>query len=295
MTSAATAPGGGWLRAMPAVFVLIWSTGFIVARYGMPYAPPLKFLAVRFALSLVCFGVWVALARVEWPRQRAQWGHLAVTGILMQAGYLGGVWAAVHAGMGAGLVALLVGIQPVLTAVWMSFNGGRISGRQWAGLVLGFAGLLLVVSRKFGQGVEVNALTMTLVVMALLCITAGTLYQKRFVAPCDVRSASAVQMVAALLVTLPFAALESQGIEWNAYSGGAMAWSVLALSLGGSSLLYMLIQRGTATAVTSLLYLVPPCTAVMAWLLFSEPITLVTVLGIALTAVGVSLVVRSAR
>ncbi|SDW78435.1 MULTISPECIES: DMT family transporter [unclassified Variovorax] len=295
MTSAATAPGGGWLRAMPAVFVLIWSTGFIVARYGMPYAPPLKFLAVRFALSLVCFGVWVALARVEWPRQRAQWGHLAVTGILMQAGYLGGVWAAVHAGMGAGLVALLVGIQPVLTAVWMSFNGGRISGRQWAGLVLGFAGLVLVVSRKFGQGAEVNALTMTLVVMALLCITAGTLYQKRFVAPCDVRSASAVQMAAALLVTLPFAALESQGIEWNAYSGGAMAWSVLALSLGGSSLLYMLIQRGTATAVTSLLYLVPPCTAVMAWLLFSEPITLVTVLGIALTAVGVSLVVRSGR
>jgi drug/metabolite transporter (DMT)-like permease len=295
MTSAATAPGGGWLRAMPAVFVLIWSTGFIVARYGMPYAPPLKFLAVRFALSLVCFGVWVALARVEWPKQRAQWGHLAVTGILMQAGYLGGVWAAVHAGMGAGLVALLVGIQPVLTAVWMSFNGGRISGRQWAGLVLGFAGLVLVVSRKFGQGAEVNALTMTLVVMALLCITAGTLYQKRFVAPCDVRSASAVQMAAALLVTLPFAALESQGIEWNAYSGGAMAWSVLALSLGGSSLLYMLIQRGTATAVTSLLYLVPPCTAVMAWLLFSEPITLVTVLGIALTAVGVSLVVRNGR
>lgn len=295
MTSAATAPGGGWLRAMPAVFVLIWSTGFVVARYGMPYAPPFKFLAVRFALSLACFGLWVALARVEWPKPRAQWGHLAVTGILMQAGYLGGVWAAVHAGMGAGLVALLVGIQPVLTAVWMSFNGGRISGRQWAGLVLGFAGLLLVVSRKFGQGVEVNALTMTLVVMALLCITAGTLYQKRFVAPCDVRSASAVQMVAALLVTLPFAALESQGIEWNAYSGGAMAWSVLALSLGGSSLLYMLIQRGTATAVTSLLYLVPPCTAVMAWLLFSEPITLVTVLGIALTAVGVSLVVRSAR
>ncbi|UVH59583.1 DMT family transporter [Variovorax paradoxus] len=295
MTSAATAPGGGWLRAMPAVFVLIWSTGFIVARYGMPYAPPLKFLAVRFALSLVCFGVWVALARVEWPKQRAQWGHLAVTGILMQAGYLGGVWAAVHAGMGAGLVALLVGIQPVLTAVWMSFNGGRISGRQWAGLVLGFAGLVLVVSRKFGQGAEVNVLTMTLVVMALLCITAGTLYQKRFVAPCDVRSASAVQMAAALLVTLPFAALESQGIEWNAYSGGAMAWSVLALSLGGSSLLYMLIQRGTATAVTSLLYLVPPCTAVMAWLLFSEPITLVTVLGIALTAVGVSLVVRNGR
>jgi drug/metabolite transporter (DMT)-like permease len=293
--SFAAGRGAGWLRAMPAVFVLIWSTGFIVARYGMPYAPPLKFLAVRFALSLVCFGIWVALARVAWPRERAQWGHLAVTGVLMQAGYLGGVWAAVHAGMGAGLVALLVGIQPVLTAIWLSLGGGRISQRQWAGLALGFAGLVLVVSRKLGQGAEVNALTMALAVMALLSITAGTLYQKRFVAPCDVRSASAVQMAAALVVTLPFALMESQSIEWNAYSAGAMAWSVLALSLGGSSLLYMLIQRGTATAVTSLLYLVPPCTAVMAWLLFAEPIGLVTLLGIALTAAGVSLVVRSQR
>ncbi|BEP62634.1 DMT family transporter [Variovorax sp. V213] len=293
--SVAVARNAGWLRAMPVVFVLIWSTGFIVARYGMPYAPPLKFLAVRYALSLVCFGIWVALARVAWPKERAQWGHLAVTGVLMQAGYLGGVWAAVHAGMGAGLVALLVGIQPVLTAIWLSFNGGRITQRQWTGLVLGFAGLVLVVSRKFGQGTEVSALTMGLAVMALLSITAGTLYQKRFVAPCDVRSASAVQMAAALLVSLPFAAMESQGIEWNAHSAGAMAWSVLVLSLGGSSLLYMLIQRGTATAVTSLLYLVPPCTAVMAWLLFGEPITWVTLLGIGLTAVGVSLVVRSGR
>jgi len=295
MTVAATARGSGWLRAMPAVFVLIWSTGFIVARYGMPYAPPLKFLAVRYALSLLCFCIWVALARVAWPKERAQWGHLAATGVLMQAGYLGGVWAAVHEGMGAGLVALMVGVQPVLTAIWLSFTGGRISQRQWAGLVLGFAGLVLVVSRKFGQGTEVSALTMGLAVMALLSITAGTLYQKRFVAPCDVRSASAVQMAAALLVTLPFAAMESQAIEWNAYSTGAMAWSVLALSLGGSSLLYMLIQRGTATAVTSLLYLVPPCTAVMAWLLFREPIALVTLLGIGLTAAGVGLVVRSER
>ncbi|MET3416162.1 MULTISPECIES: DMT family transporter [Variovorax] len=296
MTAAAAGPGGsGWLRAMPAVFVLIWSTGFIVARYGMPYAPPLKFLAVRYALSFACFCIWVAMARVAWPKARAQWGHLAATGVLMQAGYLGGVWAAVHAGMGAGLVALMVGVQPVLTAIWLSFTGGRISQRQWGGLVLGFAGLVLVVSRKFGQGTEVSALTMGLAVMALLSITAGTLYQKRFVAPCDVRSASAVQMAAALLVTLPFAAMESQGIEWNVYSTGAMAWSVLALSLGGSSLLYMLIQRGTATAVTSLLYLVPPCTAVMAWLLFREPITLVTLLGIGLTAAGVSLVVRSER
>jgi drug/metabolite transporter (DMT)-like permease len=241
---------------------------------------------------VVCFLVWVRVSRVAWPRDRAQWGHLAVTGVLMQAGYLGGVWAAVRAGMGSGLIALLVGIQPVLTAVWMSMNGGTITRRQWAGLFLGFLGLVLVVSRKLGQGGEVNVLTMGLALMALLSITVGTLYQKRFVAPCDVRSANAIQLAAALLVTLPFAALETDSIQWNLASGGAMAWSVLALSLGGSSLLYMLIQRGTATAVTSLLYLVPPCTAVMAWLLFAEPITALTVAGIAVTAVGVSLVVK---
>ncbi len=284
-----------WVRAMPVVFVLIWSTGFIVARYGMPYAPPLKFLAVRYALSVLCFLAWAWLARVAWPTGRSQWAHLAVTGILMQAGYLGGVWAAVRAGMGSGLVALLVGVQPVLTAVWLSMHGSPISRRQWAGLAFGFAGLSLVVSHKFGEGGEVSALTMALALMALFSITAGTLYQKRFVGPCDVRSASAVQLAAALVVTLPFAALESDSIQWNLSSGGAMAWSVLALSLGGSSLLYMLIQRGTATAVTSLLYLVPPCTAVMAWLLFNEPFTALTMTGIAMTAVGVSLVVRGER
>ena len=293
--AAAAARSAGWLRAMPVVFVLIWSTGFIVARYGMPWAPPLKFLAVRYALSLACFVLWVALARVAWPASRGQWGHLAVTGVLIQAGYLGGVWAAVKFGMGSGLIALLVGIQPVLTAVWLSMHGGTITKRQWTGLMLGFAGLVMVVSRKFGQGGEVSVLTMALALLALLSITAGTLYQKRHVAPCDVRSASAVQLGAALLVTLPFAWMERESIVWNLQSGGAMAWSVLALSLGGSSLLYILIQRGTATAVTSLLYLVPPCTAVMAWLLFDEPITAVTVAGIALTAIGVSLVVRGER
>ena len=292
MSPADDARQAALLRAMPAVFVLIWSTGFIVARYGMPHAPPLKFLAVRYALSMACFLVWVRWARVAWPDGRRQWGHLAVVGVLMQAGYLGGVWAAVRAGMGSGLVALLVGIQPVLTAVWLSMFGGRITPRQWTGLLLGFGGLVLVVSRKLGQGGEVTPLTMALALTALFSITAGTLYQKRFLAPCDVRSASAIQMAAALLVTLPFAALEPDSIHWNLASGGAMAWSVLALSLGGSSLLYMLIQRGTATAVTSLLYLVPPCTAVMAWLLFAEPITALTVAGIAVTAVGVSLVVR---
>ncbi|MBB1599537.1 DMT family transporter [Variovorax sp. UMC13] len=295
MTAAVAARTAGWLRVLPGVFVLIWSTGFIVARYGMPYAPPLKFLALRYLLSLLCFAVWVGLARVALPATRGQVGHLAVTGVLVNAGYLAGVWAAVHAGMGAGLVALMVGLQPVLTGLWLSMRGGTITRRQWAGLLLGFAGLVMVVSRKFGDSGEVSLLTMSLALAALVSITAGTLYQKRFVAPCDVRSASLVQFGAALLVTAPLALLETAPIQWNLHSGGAMAWSVLVLSLGGSSLFYMLIQRGTATAVTSLLYLVPPTTALMAWLLFSEQITALTLIGTAVTALGVGLVVRESR
>lgn len=282
-------------QAMPAVFVLIWSTGFIVARYGMPNAPPMKFLVVRYALSMACFLPWIVLARVKWPVSRSQWAHLAMTGIFMHAGYLGGVWAAVKAGMGSGLSALIVGLQPVLTAVWLAATGGKIAARQWAGLGLGFLGLMLVVSRKFGQGGEADWVNMSLAVSALFSITIGTLYQKRFVTPCDVRTANVVQLGAAFLVTLPLALLEVEVMHWNAELAGSMAWSVLALTLGGSSLLYLLIQRGAAASVSSLMYLVPPSTAVLAWLLFAEPITAVTVAGTLLTAVGVALVVRQPR
>ena len=287
---------GALLRAMPAVFVLIWSTGFIVARYGMPHAPPITFLTIRYALSLLCFGVWIALARAEWPKTRAQWLHLCVSGVLMHAGYLGGVWAAVKAGMGAGTVALLVGLQPVLTAVWLSqtlpSEGTRASRRQWLGLSLGLIGLVLVVWRKLGVG-ELSAWNLSLAALALLSITAGTLYQKRHVAPCDVRTANTVQLLAALAVSLPIALLESEPVVLHPHFLGAMVWSVIGLTLGGSSLLYLLIQRGAATQVTSLLYLVPPSTALMAWLLFKEPLTPVMLLGMALTALGVSMVVRS--
>jgi len=281
------------VRAMPAVFVLIWSTGFVVARFGMPHAPPMKFLAVRYLLSVACFIAWAMVAGVRLvPASAVQARHLAVTGVLMHAGYLGGVWAAVKLGMGAGLAALLVGLQPVLTAIWISSRGGLVAARQWTGLALGFAGLALVVWQKLGVG-EINLANVLLAAGALLSITAGTLYQKRFLEPCDVRTANLVQLSAAFVVTLPLALLEPEAMHWNGQLIGAMAWSVGALTLGGSSLLYLLIQRGAATSVSSLMYLVPPCTAVLAWLLFGEAITALIVAGMALTAVGVSLVVRS--
>jgi drug/metabolite transporter (DMT)-like permease len=284
------------VQAMPWVFVLIWSTGFIVARFGMPHSPPMSFLALRYALSLLCFVTWIVLARVEWPQGGAQWLHLAVVGVLIHAAYLGGVWSAVKAGIGAGTVALLVGLQPVLTALWTALTpsgskAARVSARQWLGLLLGLIGLALVVWRKVGGG-EVTAWNLSLAVFALLGITVGTLYQKRFVAPCDVRSASAVQLLAAFVVTAPLAMLEAEPIVWHPHMIGAMAWSVLALTLGGSSLLYMLLQRGAATAVTSLMYLVPPCTALMAWVLFGESFTTLMLLGMLLTVGGVAMVVR---
>lgn len=293
-TAVTAADAATFIRAMPAVFVLIWSTGFIVARFAMPHAPPLTFLSVRYALSVLAFLLWTTLARVRWPRGRAQWLHLALTGVLMHAGYLGGVWAAVRGGLGAGLVALIVGLQPLLTALWISFNGRehRIASRQWAGLLLGLAGLLLVVWHKLHQG-EVTAWTLGLALLALGSITVGTLYQKRWVQACDVRSASTVQLLAALAVTAPLALLETGRIDMQPELIGAMVWSVLVLTLGGSSLLYLLIQRGAATAVTSLMYLVPPCTAVMAWLLFDETLGALTLTGLVLTAVGVALAVRA--
>jgi drug/metabolite transporter (DMT)-like permease len=279
---------------MPMVFVLIWSTGFVVARFGMPHAPPMRFLAWRFALSVLAFGLWVLASRAAWPKGRRQWLHLAVVGTLMHAGYLGGVWSAVKLGIGAGTSALIVGLQPVLTALWVCATAQeqRIAQRQWLGLALGLIGLVLVVSNKLGQG-EVTTLNLTLCLLALLSITAGTLYQKRYVDPCDVRTANMVQLMAAFAVMLPLALLETEAVVATPSLIGAMAWSVLVLTLGGSSLLYMMIQRGAATRVSSLMYLVPPCTSLLAWWLFDELLTPAVLAGLALTALGVWLVVRA--
>ena len=187
-------------------------------RRRSPSCAPLR------AVGRSCFGVWIALARAAWPRGRAQWLHLAVTGVLMHAGYLGGVWAAVKAGIGAGTVALLVGLQPVLTALWLTprrSERGRaeVSARQWLGLVLGLAGLALVVWRKLGHR-RGDAGNLALAIVALLGITIGTLYQKRFVAPCDVRTASAVQLLAALVVSAAVRAARAR-----ADATGIRTWS----------------------------------------------------------------------
>lgn len=279
---------------MPALFVLIWSTGFIVARLGMPHAPPMTFLCWRYALSLLGLALWAWWARAPWPRTPRAWLHLAITGVLLQAGYLGGVWSAVKMGLSAGTTALIVCLQPVLTAIFLEWHGGRgrVRPLQWMGLACGLAGVVVVVWDKLGLG-EAHALNLGLAVLALLSITAGTLYQKLHVGPTDVRSAGAVQMGAALLISFPLALLETEGMDWHPEMVIALAWSVLALTMGASSLLYLLIQRGAAMKVASLFYLVPPCTALMAWALFGEPLSWGLLVGLTLAAIGVGLVQRS--
>lgn len=294
--TAVTAPSArtaALLRAMPWVFVAIWSTGFVVARLGMPHAPPFGFLAWRFGLSVLLFLAWIALSGARWPTSRMQWLHLAITGAMLHAGYLGGVWTAVKAGMGAGMAALLVGLQPLLTALWVSWSGQeqRLRPRQWVGLGLGLAGVVMVVWHKLGHG-EVTPVNAAMVLAALLSITAGTLYQKRFVGPCDVRTANTVQLATSFVLCLPLALwVESEPMRWQGELWLAMGWSVLGLTLGGSSLLYLLIQRGAATRVSSLMYLVPPCTAVLAWALFGESLGPGVAVGFVAAALGVGLVV----
>lgn len=283
---------------MPFVFVFIWSTGFISARLGMPYAPAMSFLAIRCALSVLCFLIWIGLSTgfnaITWPSSRQQWMHLLLTGVLVQAGYLSGVWLAIKAGMGAGLTALIVGLQPILTALWVGLisKQERVSRWQWAGLGLGFSGLALVVSGKLSAGLEVTPFTLGWTIFSLISITVGTLYQKRFVEPVDVRVGNGIGLAGAAVVCLPFALLDTAPIILHPQLMFAMGWAVLGLSLGGSSLFYLLVQRGAATSVTSLLYLVPPTTAAIAWLLFDEHISLVTIAGTLLCAMGVWFVVR---
>ena len=282
-----------WLRAMPGIFVLIWATGFVSAKLAMPHSSPFSFLSARYVASILCLGAWIAIARPAWPQGRMQWLHMGITGIMMHAGYLGGVWAAIKLGMSAGLSALIVSLQPIITAIWLSSQGSAVTRRQWIGLLLGFVGLGFVVSDKLGT-VEVTLVPMLWVLLALASITIGTLYQKAWVKTCDFRTANCVQLTGALIVSLPIALLEPHHITWNRDTYLALAWAVGGLTLGASSLMYLMIQRGAVTRVTSLLYLVPPTTAVIAWLMFGERITIWMLLGMLIAAYAVWLVLKPA-
>lgn len=277
--------------AFPALFVLIWSTGFIVARYGMPHAEPMTFLLLRFigVLALLLPAAW--LMQAPWPSRSQAW-KIALAGLLLQAGYLGGVWAAVRHGMTAGLIALIVGLQPIITAWLAGVVQERISRIQWLGLVLGLTGVGLVVWAKLSLA-GLSLVSLGLGVIALASITAGTLYQKAACPHFDLRTGAIIQYAASAVICLPFVfGLETREIDWHPQMIGALLWSIVALSIGAISLLFIMIREGAATKVTSLLYLTPPTTAVMAHFLFDEPMTSLTIAGIVTTMAGVWLVTK---
>jgi drug/metabolite transporter (DMT)-like permease len=279
----------------PPLFVLVWSTGFIVAKFGLPYAPTLTFLILRFAGVLLILLPTLLLFRAPWPHG-LEW-HIAVAGLLVQAGYLSGVWSAIKLGTPAGLAALIVGLQPILTALSARWVGERLTRQQWAGMMLGLVGVALVVKDKLTFDAASSA-GIALCLMALVSITAGTLYQKRFCPRFDLRSGALIQFAASLVLIWPLAwwledlDISLSTVTWTPQFIGALCWAVFALSMGAMFLLYALIRKNAATHVSSLMYLTPPVTALIAWVLFEESFTVAGAIGILLTAAGVAFVVK---
>jgi drug/metabolite transporter (DMT)-like permease len=276
----------------PVLFVLLWSTGYIGAKYGLPYAEPFTLLFLRFVLALLLLAplvMWLKPAMAMSGRER---GHLMVSGLLLHGVYLGGVFAAIELGLSAGMTALVVGLQPLLTSLAAPLLfGERLSVRHWLGIALGLAGVILILGGSSDADYAPAALVAA--VAALLGITAGTLYQKRFCTRHDLLAVTVHQYLptVALFGVLALG-FETRQVEWTAQFVAALLWLVLALSLGAILLLTWLIKHGEASKVASLFYLVPPVTAVEAWLLFGEPLGWAKVAGIALVALGVWLVMR---
>jgi drug/metabolite transporter (DMT)-like permease len=277
---------------VPALFVVLWSTGFIGAKLGLPYAAPLTFLALRFWLAAGLLVLLALATRAPWPR-KAEMRHYAVAGLLVHALYLGGVFVGISLGVEAGVSAMIVSVQPLLVAAFAGLAlGERVTPRQWAGLALGLLGVVLILARKLGHGLG-DALGVLACIAALLGMTAGTLYQKRHCAGMDLRTGNVVQFAASGLATGLLALLfEDNRIVWSGEFVFALLWLVLVLSLGAISLLYVLIRRGAASRVSGLFFLVPPCTALIAWPLFGETLGPMALLGMALTVAGVAMATR---
>ena len=276
-------------NAIAPIFVIIWSTGFVIARLAMPYVEPATFLFWRFAGVLAAMTALSLVWRITWP-SRSQIKHIAIAGVLLQFGYLLGVWFAVRLGMTAGLAAIIVGLQPILTAWFAAWVSEKVTYRQWVGLGFGFAGVALVVAEKISFA-HIPLVSYVLAFFALLSITFGTLYQKKYCPVFDLRAGSSIQFgVSAVLCFICMQLFETGVMVWNTPVISALLWAIFPLSIGSISVLFMMIRKGAATKVTSLLYLTPPTTALMAWILFGEPFTLLMALGLGLTMTGVVLV-----
>ena len=276
--------------AAPGVFVVLWASGFIGAKLGLPYAEPLTFLALRMFGVVVLLGLFMLIAGANWPGREGALDSY-VTGVLMHALYLGGVYISIANGLPAALSALVVGLQPLLTSTIANrLLGERVVPRQWIGLVLGLAGVYLVVQDKATVGAA-TPLAWIAAIVALVAITVGTVYQKRFGSGIDWRPAMFIQYATAgILFALAAMAFETRTVRWTPEFLFALGWLVVVLSFGAVWLLYFLIRRVAATRVVSLFYLTPPVTALMAWSLFGERLAPLAIVGMAVCVVGVFLV-----
>jgi drug/metabolite transporter (DMT)-like permease len=268
--------------AFPLLFVLLWSTGFVVAKYGLAYAPPLTFLLYRFVLVAALMSVVAVATGATWPASLAEVGHV-------HGAYLGGVFIAIARGMSAGMAAMLVGLQPILTVLLArAWLGERVVARQWLGLALGLAGVWLVVRHKLAWASDGGALAA--IAIALFGISVGALYQKRYCSRVDLRSGAVIQFVACALAYLPIVLVFEQApVRWTPQFAFALGWAVVVLSVGAISVLYWLLRHGAVSNVAGLFFLVPAVTAVMAWVIFGETLDAVAVAGMALISVGVAL------
>jgi len=276
--------------AAPAVFVLLWSSGFVGAKYGQHYAEPLTYLALRMLGVLILLGIIIALTRPKWP-DAAGVRHSAATGLMVHGLYLGGVFVAIGHGLSAGLAALFVSLQPLLTStIAQRFLGERVVARQWLGLALGLIGVYLVLRDKAALG-GATPFAFLSATIGLLGITIGTLYQKRFGGGIDWRPALLIQYgAAAVLFCAGAFAFETRAVRWTPEFELVLLYMVVVLSLGTVWLYYFMIRHAAATRVVSLFYLTPPVTALMAWALFGEHLAPLALAGMAVCVVGVFLV-----
>ncbi|GGA90973.1 peptide ABC transporter ATP-binding protein [Brucella endophytica] len=279
------------VKYFPALFVVLWATGFIGAGYAMPYSEPFGFMTVRFFLAAAILGVWAFASGSPWPNRRGAL-HAAIAGCLIHGTYLSGLFWAVHQGLPAGMSALVVGLQPLITTLIAGVTlKEKIEARHWAGLAIGFVGVVMVLSPKFSfHSGGINAVTVGVMFLAVLAISIGTVWQKRFVGQVDVKTGTTVQYLAAAILTgICSLAFESHQVIWSPWLLFAMAWLVIVLSIGAVLLLMVLIREGAVSKVASLFYLVPGTTALMAYFLFGETLNLIQLAGMAITTFGVAL------
>lgn len=277
-----------WAAVIPCLFVLLWSSGFIGSKLGVPYAEPFTFLTLRYIIVLLILVPIALLTRAPWPKGKNQMMHVAIAGLLIHALYLSGCVYALRLGLPAGIVSLIVSLQPLLTAAVAGVAlGERVLPRQWGGLALGFIGTLLVVYHKMGHGDLTLKATLP-AIGALIGITGGTLWQKRFCPAFDLRTSTIVQYAASLFITVILAfSFESMQVQWTGQFVFALLWVALVLSIGAISLLNHLIRSGTAVNVVSLFYTVPAVTALMAWGIFHETLTGLSLIGMVVAILGV--------